>query len=200
MRRQRSYGVRMRWEALFADMEAQLAAAQAAELAAQVADLTRAERATVDLTSRLRAAQGAQVTVRVGTAESVPGTVLEVAPQWLLLGDGPRRALVPLTALSAVGGLPVAAVAAHGAAHGMVARRLGLGHALRALARDRTVVRVAVDGAELVGRLDRVGADHVDVTTVTADAAARRSPARAAGHGSAAWTVPLAAIRVVRSG
>lgn len=182
----------MRWEALFADMEAQLDAARAADLAAAVADLTRAERATVPLTARLRAATGTALTVRVRGGEAVTGTVLDVAEQWLLLADGPRRALVPLPAVQAVSDLPVAAQPSSG---GVVARRLTLGHALRALARDRVVARVALDGGELVGRLDRIGADHVDVTGVT-----DRSGAARPHPDGPRWTVPIAAIQVVRAG
>ncbi len=189
--RRGAYGDGMRWEALFADMEAQLDAVRAAELAADVADLTRAERATVALTSRLRAAQDTVLTVRVAGGEPVSGIVVEVAEQWLLLADGPRRALVPMTAVAAVADLPVTAQPSAGV---HVSRRLGLGHALRALARDRVVVRVATHGGELVGRLDRVGADHVDLTV--GGEAARARP----GAAVTAWTVPIAAIRVVRSG
>ncbi len=181
----------MRWEALFADMEAQLDAARAAELAADVADLTRAERATVRLVGRLRAAQDTDLTVRVAGGEAVTGTVLEVAEQWLLLADGPRRALVPTAAIQAATDLPVAT---RPSAEVHVARRLGLGHALRALARDRVVVRLTADGVQAAGRLDRVGADHVDLT-VGADLARPRP-----GSTAVVWTVPLAAIRVVRSG
>jgi hypothetical protein len=181
----------MRWEALFADMEAQLDAARVADLAAEVADLTRAERATVALVARLRAAAGTALAVRVGGGEVVTGSVLDVAEQWLLLADGPRRALVPLAMVQAVSDLPLAAQPSDG---GVVGRRLTLGHALRALARDRVVVRVALDGGEVVGRLDRVGADHVDVTGVT-----DRSGARPRADGPC-WTVPIAAIRVVRAG
>jgi hypothetical protein len=180
----------MRWEALFADMEAQLAAAQAAELAAQVADVTRAEQATVTLTDRLRAAAGSTATVRVAGGEQVVGTVLDLADQWLLLGDGPRRALVPTTAIDAVAGLAPAMQPDQGA----VARRLGLGHALRALARDRATVRISTDGPELTGRVDRVGADHLDLALV--DRPERTRTTRPAGT----WVVPFAAIRVVRSG
>jgi hypothetical protein len=181
----------MRWELLFADLEAQLDAARAAELAAEVADLTRAERATVPVVARLRATRGAPLTVRLAGGDLVTGTVVEVAEQWLLLGDGPRRALVPLSAVAAVAGLTPTAQPATG---GQVARRLGLGHALRALARDRVVVRIATDGGEVAGRLDGVGADHVDVTAVVDGPAARRHPS------ATGWTVPIGAIRVVRSG
>ena len=66
----------MRWEALFADLEAQLEAARSAELSADVAELTRAERATVELSSRLRSAHGQVLTVRSGPAR-VTGTVLD---------------------------------------------------------------------------------------------------------------------------
>lgn len=176
----------MRWEALFADMEAQLAAQDSAELEAQVSELTRAERATVTLADRLRASCDARVGVRVRGGALVEGIVLDAAPEWVLLGEQVRRTLVPLAAVSAVVGLvPYVAPAP-----GEVERRLGLGHALRALARDRVVARVETDGGELTGRIERVGADHVDL---------------AAGHGEVLrggtwWAVPFAGLRAVRSG
>lgn len=175
----------MRWEALFADMEAQLDAAQAADLAAEVADLTRAELATVELRDRLRAAQGTDLTVVVAGGGTVAGELLEVSAQWVLVGGGTGRALVPLGAVVAVRGLAVRSAPATGE----VARRLGLGSALRALARDRVTVRVTTDGAELAGRIERVGADHLDLAVGVEEQ-----------HGPAhLWAVPFAALRVVRS-
>lgn len=176
----------MRWESLFDDMEAQLAAALGAATRVDVAELTRAERATVALTDRLRAARGASVTVRTAHGEPVRGPLVDVAPEWLLVAPGPvQRALVPVGAVVAVGGLPPHAAPAPG----VVERRLGLGHALRALARDRAVVRVQVAGTELVGRVDRVGADHLDLTETERPAAARTC-----------WSVPFASVDVVRTG
>jgi hypothetical protein len=180
----------MRWEALFADMEGQLEAANAADLLAGVPDLTRAERATVTLTGRLRAARAGTLVVRVRGGELVSGSVLDVAEQWVLLGDGSRRALVPLAAVTGVRGLEPASRPDTGT----VARRLGLGHALRALARDRAAVRVVTGGGDTAGRLDRVGADHVDLTVVPPDGARRP------GSAATSWTIPFAAIDVVHSG
>ena len=176
-----SYGEQMRWEALFADLEAQFDASDAADLAVEIADLTRAERATVELADRLRAAQGSHVTIVVAGGDAVAGQLLEVAAQWVLVGEGTRRALVPLGALAAVGGLAVRSAPPGGG----VARRLGLGAALRALARDRVTVRVATDGFDLTGRVERVGADHLDLAV--------------AAPGAVLWAVPFAALRVVRS-
>ncbi|WNB86380.1 hypothetical protein [Cellulomonas sp. ATA003] len=129
------------------------------------------------------------MTVRVRGGEQAAGVVLDVADQWVLLGDGPRRVLVPLTAVDGVAGL--SAVASPDG--GVVARGLGLAHALRALARDRVPVRVSTDGGQVVGRVERVGADHADLT-VTDD------PSSARGPGGAVWSVPFAALRLVRSG
>lgn len=175
----------MRWEALFADMEAQLDAAQAADRAAEVADLTRAERASVTLSDRLWAAQGADVALVVVGGVTVAGTLLDVADEWVLLGEGSRRALVPLRGVVAVRGLAVRSMHAEGE----VARRLGLGSALRALSRDRVTVRVATDGAEFAGRIERVGADHLDLVAPV-DYARAEAPQ---------WAVPFPALRVVRS-
>lgn len=178
------YGAPMRWESLFADMEAQLAAGRLADLRADVAELARAERASVGLAARARSSVGCRLRVLVGSADAVEGELVDAAPEWLLLAASPmRRALVPMSAVVAVDGLVAHAAPAPGA----VEARLGLGHALRALARDRAVVRLDVRGAELSGRIERVGADHLDLTDESRT-------------GRGAWAVPFAALRVVRSG
>lgn len=178
--------VAVRWEALFDDMEAQLAAVHGAATRLDVAELTRAERATVGLVDRLRAARDTTVTVRTAHGEPLRGPLVDSAPEWLLLALGPvQRALVPTAAVVVVGDLTLHAAPAPG----VVERRLGLGHALRALARDRAVVRVRSAGVELVGRVDRVGADHLDLTETVRPAV-----------GATTWAVPFATLEVVRSG
>ncbi|MDT0164689.1 hypothetical protein Q9R32_03870 [Actinotalea sp. AC32] len=149
----------MRWDALFADMEAQLDAAAAADRVAEVADRTRAERATVELVDRLRSGLGRPVVVALRNGRSVEGSLVDVAAAWLLVADGVRQHLVPASAVDAVEGADVVAAPRAGES----VRRLGLGHALRALARDRRLVQVETSGGVLLGRVDTVGADHLDV-------------------------------------
>jgi hypothetical protein len=175
----------MRWETLFDDIEAQLAAADRAGVRADVADLVRAERATVQLADRLRASVGLVQRLRVAGGEPVEGELVDVSEQWVLLAQGAeRRVLVPMAAIAAVAGVgPYVAPEP-----GQVERRLGLGHALRVLARDRTAVVVGTGDIELVGRLGAVGADHVEVTVP------------GAGGAAVPWVVPFAALRWVRSG
>lgn len=72
-------------------------------------------------------------------------------------------------------------------APGAVESRLGLGHALRALARDRAVVRVRAGEADLTGRIERVGADHLDLADVD-------------GGRRGGWAVAFATLRVVQTG
>lgn len=149
-----------RWEHLFADLEAQLAAGRADEARWDVAELTRAERARVTLADRLRAATGARLRVIMTDGEPVDGVVAEAAAPWLLLdlGSG-RRAVIPTHAIGAVEGLaPRAAPPA-----GRTESALGLGHVMRALARDRVVATVRTTAGSHTGRLDRVGADHLDL-------------------------------------
>ncbi|HEY3436156.1 MAG TPA: hypothetical protein VGK35_00595 [Actinotalea sp.] len=149
----------MRWDALFADMELQLAAADADARAQEVADVTRAERAAVLLADRLRAAVGRPLAITVVGGRRLEGTVVDAAAAWVLVGTGVTEHLVPITAVATVSGLPPGSAAPAGA----VLRRLGLGHALRAIARDRSLVRVTASGAVVRGRIDAVGADHLDV-------------------------------------
>ena len=99
----------MRWESLFADMEAQLAAGRLADVRADVAELARAERASITLAARARASVGRPVRVLVGGADVVEGELIDAAPEWLLLATSSvRRALVPLAAAAAVDGLVAA--------------------------------------------------------------------------------------------
>ncbi|WP_146818908.1 hypothetical protein [Actinotalea fermentans] len=154
----------MRWQALFADLELQLDAAESRGRLDDVPDLTRAERAAVDLGARLRAHTG-ELSVTVHGGECRRGVLQDVGPQWVLLADGPREHLVPLDAIAVVAGLgDVAAPPA-----GVVGSRLRLGHALRAVARDRSVVRVLTTAGTVVGRVDAVGTEHLDVALVRPD-------------------------------
>lgn len=183
----------MRWQGLFADLEGQLEAADAAALAGEVADRSRREAALVRLADRLAPAVGQDLGLHLAPKARVQGRLLDTGQDWLLLQEGGgAELLVPLAAVMGVVG--AGSQAQHPASPGPVARRLDLRWALRGLARSRTGVVIGlIDGSRLTGTLDRVGADHVDV----------------AEHGSGEWRrpgavhqvrlVPIAALAVVRS-
>lgn len=178
----------MRWESLFDDLEAQLRRDEAQNLASEVAERARAERARITLAQRLLAQEGA-LRVRVGSLEVV-GQVADAAPQWIVLEEAAGSVLVPTAMIEWVEGLTRRA---HDDS-GKVLRRLGLGHALRALARDRAGVRVGVGAAVLDGTIDRVGADHVDL------ARHERGEWRRARSVTAVLAIPFAQVCWVRSG
>lgn len=162
-RRPVTRGETARWEQLFSDLEAQLAAGRTQEARWDVAELTRAERSRTDLADRLRAALGLRLRIETAPEHAVAGVVTEAATDWVLLdlGSG-RRALVPTAALCTVEGLGPRVAPPPG----RLESALGLGHVLRALARDRAAVTVHTRAGVRAGRLDRVGADHVDLTLV----------------------------------
>ena len=148
----------MRWEALFDDLEAQLARHEAADAEAELAERVRAERARVLLSERLLAHSGEVLKIRVPEDELV-GRIADVAPAWVVLDEGRVQILVPASAIVSIEGLGRATAMPAG----VVLRRLGLGHALRALARDRAPVRAQTAAGVLSGTIDRVGADHLDL-------------------------------------
>ena len=154
----------MRWDSLFADLVGQLEAGLGAEQAELVAELTRAERAGVALADRFRAHRG-PLRLTLVNGESLAGEVTDAGPEWFLLTDGPREHLVVLAAVASAGGLTerVALPDREGRAG------LGITTALRALARDRQIVRIAARGAELIGMVAAVGADHLDLSIVSGD-------------------------------
>jgi hypothetical protein len=154
----------VRWDELFADLDAQLEDAAAAELAGEVADRTRREVALLSLVDRARAAVGHPVRVLLLGPDGVSGLLLDVGAQWLLLRDqAGRDVLMPWSAVVSVVGLGLGSAAPTDGGH--VFRRLGLTVALRAIARDRATVSVAlVDGSVLSGTIDRVGQDFVEIS------------------------------------
>src|SRR4051794_693603 len=182
----------MRWQALFDDLEAQLSAADAAELQAEVADRTRREAGLIRVVDRLAAATGQDVAVALGPPGLLRGRLLDAGVDWLLLAEaGAREVLVPLAAVLGVTGL-VAQTGAPGA-EGEVGRRLDLRWALRALARSRAGVTLVLrDGSAVGGTLDRVAADHLDL--------AEHAPGEPRRSGAVRHVrlVPLAALALVR--
>ena len=184
---------RVRWASLFADLEAQLEAAEAADLPLEVRDRTRREAARIRTVDRLRAARAAAATALLPGAGPVTWLLRDAVEDWLLVEQpGAREVLVPLAAVLSLTGL---GRRTSGEDEGELARRLDLRWALRGLARGRGAQQlVLVDGSVLSGTLDRVGADHVDLAEHVA------GEARRAGSVQGVRLVPLAALALVRQG
>jgi hypothetical protein len=181
----------MRWDSLFEDLEAQLDAADAAELDAEVRERSRLEAAKLLLTERLLAAVGHPVSIQTRGAGVIRGALVQVLPEWLLVVDGASDVLVPLSAVLVVSGLGAATAPPD---EGTVARRLTLGYALRGLARSRVGVAVVLaDGGVVHGTIDRVGADFLEISEHPP------GEARRSGLVRAVRTVPFAAVGAVRS-
>ena len=184
----------MRWQGLFDDLEAQFEAAEAAELAGEVAERTRRETALLRLWDRLQPAVGSALTVQVPGAGPLRGRLLDCGVDWLLMEEGGgRELLVPLAGVLGVHGLGMRAASPD--AEDAVAKKLDLRWALRGLARSRTGVALGlVDGSLVTGTLDRVGADHLDLAEHGLGEARRAAAVRQVR------LVPLPAVAVVRSG
>lgn len=183
----------MRWDDLFADLEAQYDAAAAAELAGEVRDRTRREAALLSLTDRLQSAAGATLSVTLSGTTPVQGVLLDVGPDWLLLREhGAADLLLPIASVLGVTG--AGARSDPPGSPGEVSRRLDLAWALRGLARSRVGVQLLlVDGTVLAGTLDRVGADHLDLAEHPAGEARRSGAVRQVR------LIPLPAVAAVRS-
>jgi hypothetical protein len=180
----------MRWDDLFADLEAQVEALQVAERDAEVAELIRLETSRLELARRLRPALGAALRVRCLGGMVLAGRLSAVGAGWFLLDeDGGREAFIATAAVVSVAGLgrlvgaPAAALDAG----------LGIGRALRGLARDRSVVRACLtDSTVLDGTVDRVGSDFVELAVHAAGEPRRREEVREV------LVLPIGALAVLR--
>jgi hypothetical protein len=182
----------MRWDGFFADLEAQAAALSAAERDAEIDDRTRSEVGRLGLVDRLGGAVGSQVRVSCRGNLMLTGRLARLHPEWLLIVEGSgREAVVALPAVLALGDL--GSLSAAPGTMAVVDSRFSLALALRAIARDRSAVRLHLaDGSALDGTLDRVGADFVELAEHPAGEARRRSAVRQQ------WVVATGAVVALR--
>lgn len=182
----------MRWDALFADLEAEAAAEDAAERRSEVADRIHAEVGRIRLIDRLRPALQASEALRVSLTghAAVNGSLRALGVDWLLLAqDTGGEWLVALAGVQTIQGL--GAASAEPGWEGRVGARLDFRLALRRVIRDRLPVMVGLSSGDVVnGRLARVGADHVELVAVNGE--------RGLGGAGSAWTIPLTAVVFVQ--
>lgn len=178
----------VRWERLFDDLEAQVAAQARLELDAEVAERTRLERSRVTLGERVVGALGAEASLRVRGGTVARGRLEDSGDGWLLLVEaGGRQLLVPVPAVLGVFGLGRPQDDAR-------ARRFGIGSAMRIISRDRrAVVVVDVDGGSVHGTIDAVGADALDIAEHPLDTP--RRPEHVRGE----RVIPFAAVAMIAS-
>lgn len=181
----------VRWEQLFADLEAQFDAEESAGERAEDASRARTEVGRLRWVDRLGGARGHVVGLTCAGAGELSGRVADLGPDWVLLVDERRREhLVATAAVCALTGL--GAGTAVPAQEGVVSRAWDLRRAVRGLARDRAPLRcVLVDGSVLTGTVDRVGADFLELAEHPADEPRRRGAVRQVR------TVVLTAVAVV---
>jgi hypothetical protein len=189
-----AYAGAMRWDALFTDLEAQLAAGERLDLEAEIADRMRADAAAVELADRLRGSLGLRIGVEIVSGSRFEGTLSHAGSQALVLHDPRRQVLIPYAAAVQYEGLARLAVREQS----KVRQQLGLASALRGLSRNRTrlwvlAVRWAGPETALHGVIDKVGRDHLDLA-VTEDGEDRRE-----SNVRKMVTVPFSALAAIRS-
>ncbi|MEC5191575.1 MULTISPECIES: hypothetical protein [unclassified Arthrobacter] len=184
----------MRWDALFADLETQLAASERLDLDAEITERTRTEAAAVELTDRLRGSVGQLIVVQLASGSALEGTLSHAGSQALVLDEPQHQVLVPYAAVVRYLGLSRLAVPELS----KVRQRLGLASALRGLARDRAALAVLLAGGPagettLHGVIDRVGRDHLDLAVTGGGEDRRRANVRQMA------TIPFGALAGLRS-
>ncbi len=178
----------MRWDRLFDDLEALADAERARERDGEVADRTRHERGQHDLQARMLANLGNDdVSLRLH-AGIVTGRLVDVGPDWALVGSRGHSVVIALRAIRALTGL------ARGARiPTVVARSFTLNGVLRGVSRDRSGVEVVdLEGRSLTGTVESVGADHVEMVLHAADVPRRQE------HLAGRVVVPLWSLGTVR--
>jgi len=147
----------MRWQELFDDLESQADAEVRWQDEAEEAELEEAERGRVALADRIRGGVGRRLTVGFD-GDSITGAVLEATRSWFVLRTQACDVLVPVAAVRWVEGAGRVAPEP-----GAAESRLSLAHVLRRLAGEEAVVRVALPGSTVVGRVEGVGLDHLEL-------------------------------------
>lgn len=180
----------MRWDVLFADLEAQMGGELAAEERAIRADEIRVDRGRRDLASRVADLAGAgEVALRLLDG-SLHVIRLEAAGEkWIgaTANGGRTRMIVPTSAIvtASVRGGTV------GAGGAVDRTTLGIRVVLRDLARRRCAVTVTTSVVSLHGTIDAVAGDHLELAAHTVGAPRRSREV------SAVELIPLEAVLTV---
>jgi len=177
----------MRWDELFADLEAQLDAARAAEFDAAVEEASRLEASRLMLMDRVRGHEGRELTLMLPGRQRLDLHIVAVGSDWIAGSQSRFSFLVPQASVLRIDGMQRAAARAETS---LVRRRLGIAAPLRRLARDRARVSVyGADGLLAEGLIASAGRDFLEIShTPVGEQLLRR-----AGVGSA-LTIPLHAI------
>jgi hypothetical protein len=158
----------MRWDDLFADLDARFEELADEQMLAELADRQRSAAGQIRMVQRFAGAVGRPARVRTAAGQVVTGRMAEVGPDWLLLTQhAGSEVLIALRWVTAVEGV----VRTTGLALTDLERRFDLRLALRGVARDRSPVTITVPGAaergdtgtELTGTIDRIGFDFVEL-------------------------------------
>ena len=173
----------MRWDKLFADLEAEAVGLRQREQDLEIAERTRLELSRIPMSARLAGGLGAAVELRADAVGLVRGRIERVTSRWLLLGADSVQWVISVDALLGIRGLPMQA---RGPGPGAVESRLGWGSAWRVLAQDRAELHVVRrDGSSLDAVAERVGEDFVELAVSSSDRRMRE-------------LVPFAAVVAVR--
>lgn len=179
----------VRWDGLFADLEAQADSLEHHERAVEISERTRIEVGALSLADRLRPAVGAQIRLRCRGELGIAGVLRQVSAQWVLL-DGGRGDETLIAADNVVSVAGVSRLAA-ASVHGVVESRLGIRQVLRGIATDRSTCQIRLaDSSTVVGTIDRVGSDFVEVALHVNDVR-RRSEVREVQLLSLPWLVAV---------
>ncbi|AXJ11463.1 hypothetical protein [Arthrobacter sp. PM3] len=183
----------MRWDALFEDMEAQLAARHQLDLEAEIAERALVDSAGVELADRLRGSLGRSIRVHLAAGAAIEGVLSHVGSEALVVDEPAHQVLIPYAAAVQYAGLSRLAVPEPS----RVRQRLGLGSALRGLARNRARVTVVLarrpDDTGQRGVIETVGRDFLDL------AVARDDDSRRPAAGRPTVTIPFGALAAIRS-
>lgn len=184
----------VRWDELFADMEAQLAQAEQRSVELEAAETARAELSRLTLAERLSAHRGQSVRLLPAHGDVLMGELTDIGAGWAVVRERHFQHLVPLHSVVWWEGLHRRFDIVNERA---VLRKLGMGHVLRALAASRAHVRVLLlnspSGGDLEGTLDAVGHDFFDLALHPSDQFRRRAAVKAVR------TVPFGSLAVISS-
>ena len=163
----------MRWNDLFADLEAQLQFGQWQAVEQDAAEMTRGMWAQLTLMDRLRSALGQRIRMVLQDGRSQGVELQAVGQEWVGGVDDTSAVLIPREAIMGVDTELRRAV--------IPSRPLQAGPKMssvyRMLARRREPVQIVARHGEVLaeGTIDRVGSDHLDVALHARDEFRRSS-------------------------